>query len=294
MAPKDLLLALVVILAWGVNFVVIKVGLHGVPPMLLGGLRFLLASVPAVFFVRRPRIPWRLLVLYGSTILLGQFVFLFSAMYVGMPAGLASLVLQAQAFFTLFFARFVLGERLRAQNLVGLAIAAVGLVAIAVQGGRGMTLAGFALTIGAAALWALGNVVTKKVGKVDLVSLVVWASLVPPVPFFALSYGFEGPQRIGAALTSLSGASIFAIVYLAFVATLLGYGLWSRLMSRYPAGQVAPFSLLVPVVGLASSALLLDERLTHAQLAGAALVMAGLAVNVFGDRVVRRLFAAAS
>ncbi len=256
MAPKDLLLALVVILAWGVNFVVIKVGLHGVPPMLLGGLRLLLASVRAVFFVRRPRIPWRLLVLYGSTILLGQFVFLFSAMYVGMPAGLASLVLQAQAFFTLFFARFALGERLRAQNLVGLAIAAVGLVAIAVQGGRGMTLAGFALTIGAAALWALGNVVTKKVGKVDLVSLVVWASLVPPVPFFALSYGFEGPQRIGAALTSLSGASIFAIVYLAFVATLLGYGLWSRLMSRYPAGQVAPFSLLVPVVGLASSALL--------------------------------------
>lgn len=197
MAPKDLLLALVVILAWGVNFVVIKVGLHGVPPMLLGGLRFLLASVPAVFFVRRPRISWRLLVLYGSTILLGQFVFLFSAMYVGMPAGLASLVLQAQAFFTLFFARFALGERLRAQNLVGLAIAAVGLVAIAVQGGRGMTLAGFALTIGAAALWALGNVVTKKVGKVDLVSLVVWASLVPPVPFFALSYGFEGRSGSG-------------------------------------------------------------------------------------------------
>ncbi|AOJ70911.1 MULTISPECIES: EamA family transporter [Burkholderia] len=294
MAPKDLLLALVVILAWGVNFVVINVGLHGVPPMLLGGLRFLLASVPAVFFVRRPQIPWRLLALYGSTILLGQFVFLFSAMYVGMPAGLASLVLQAQAFFTLFFAMLVLGERLRAQNLAGLAIAAIGLVAIAVQGGRGMTLAGFLLTIGAAALWALGNVVTKRIGKVDLVSLVVWASLVPPVPFFVLSYWFEGPQRIEAALTSLSGASIFAVVYLAFVATLLGYGLWSRLLSRYPAGQVAPFSLLVPVVGLASSALLLGEQLTHAQLAGAALVMAGLAVNVFGDRVVRRFFAAAS
>lgn len=263
MAPKDLLLALVVILAWGVNFVVIKVGLHGMPPMLLGALRFTLAAVPAVFFVKRPQISWRLLVLYGATIQLGQFVFLFTGMYVGMPAGLASLVLQSQAFFTLVFAMLFLGERLRVQNLVGLAVAAAGLVLIASQGGRAMTLAGFLLTIGAAAMWALGNILTKKVGQADLVSLVVWASLVPPVPFFLLSLWFEGPQRIESALASLTGASIFAVVYIAFVATLLGYGLWSRLLSRYPAAQVAQFSLLVPIVGLASSALLLDEHLTR-------------------------------
>lgn len=165
MAPKDLLLALVVILAWGVNFVVIKVGLHGMPPMPLGALRFTLAAVPAVFFVRRPQIPWRLLVLYGATIQLGQFVFLFTGMYVGMPAGLASLVLQSQAFFTLVFAMLFLGERLRVQNLLGLAIAAGGLVVIAAQGGRAMTLAGFLLTICSAAMWAFGNIVTKKVGR---------------------------------------------------------------------------------------------------------------------------------
>ena len=208
MAPKDLLLALVVILAWGVNFVVIKVGLHGMPPMLLGALRFTLAAVPAVFFVRRPQIPWRLLVLYGATIQLGQFVFLFTGMYVGMPAGLASLVLQSQAFFTLVFAMLFLGERLRMQNLLGLAIAAGGLVVIAAQGGRAMTLAGFLLTICSAAMWAFGNIVTKKVGRANLVSLVVWASLVPPVPFFLLSLWFEGPQRIATALAGLNGASI--------------------------------------------------------------------------------------
>ncbi|KWO60462.1 acetylserine transporter [Burkholderia ubonensis] len=283
MTPKDLLLALVVILAWGVNFVVIRVGLDGMPPMLLGALRFTLAAVPAVFFVRRPQIPWRLLVLYGATIQLGQFVFLFTAMYVGMPAGLASLVLQSQAFFTLVFAMAFLGERLRVQNLIGLAIAA--------QGGRAMTLAGFLLTLCSAAMWAFGNIVTKKVGQANLVSLVVWASLVPPVPFFLLSLWFEGPQRIAAALGALTGASIFAVVYLAFVATLLGYGLWSRLLSRYPAAQVAQFSLLVPVIGLASAALLLDEHLTRAQLTGAALVMGGLAVNVFGGKLVRRFAA---
>ncbi|MBW8834152.1 MAG: EamA family transporter [Burkholderia sp.] len=289
MSPRDLLLALVVVIAWGVNFVVIKVGLHGVPPMLLGALRFTLAAIPAVFFVKRPQLAWRWLLAYGLTISLGQFAFLFSAMYVGMPAGLASLVLQAQAFFTLIFAAFFLHERFRLPNVAGLLIAAAGLAVIGMQGGHAMTLAGFLLTLCAACSWALGNIVTKKVGKVDLVGLVVWGSLIPPLPFCALSYAFEGPQRIAAALSGISAMSIFAVVYLAFIATLLGYGLWSRLLSRYQASQVAPFSLLVPIVGLASAAVFLDERLSTAQIAGAVLVMVGLAVNVFGGWVVQRL-----
>ncbi|MGF6599448.1 O-acetylserine/cysteine efflux transporter [Paraburkholderia sp. GAS448] len=288
MSPRDLLLALVVVAAWGVNFVVIKVGLHGVPPMLLGALRFLLAAIPAVFFVKRPQLPWRWLLAYGATISFGQFAFLFTAMYVGMPAGLASLVLQAQAFFTLLFAVMFLHERFRAQNVIGLLIAAGGLAVIGLEGGHVMTLAGFVLTLCAAVSWALGNIVTKKIGKVDLVGLVVWASLIPPLPFLVLSYFVEGPQRIAAALTGIGGSSIFAIVYLAFIATLLGYSLWSRLLSRYPASQVAPFSLLVPIVGLASASLFLDEHLSTAQIAGAVLVMAGLAVNVFGGWVVQR------
>ncbi|SAL27815.1 permease [Caballeronia choica] len=288
MSPRDLLLALVVILAWGVNFVVIKVGLHGVPPMLLGALRFSLAACPAIFFVKRPNVPLRWLLAYGLTISLGQFAFLFYAMYVGMPAGLASLVLQAQAFFTLIFAAMFLHERIRAANLAGLVIAACGLALIGMQGGHAMTFAGFMFTLAAAAMWALGNVVTKRMGRVDLVSLVVWASLIPPLPFFALSLIFEGPAKIEASLRSIPVLSIFAIAYLAFVATLVGYSLWGKLLARYPASQVAPFSLLVPIIGLASAALMLGEALTPMQIAGAALVMAGLAVNVFGGWLVQR------
>ena len=196
MSPKDLLLALVVIIVWGLNFVVIKVGLHDMPPMLLGALRFILAAFPAILFVKRPQIPLRWLLLYGLTILLGQFAFLFYAMSVGMPAGLASLVLQSQAFFTLLFAALFLGERLRLTNLFGLLVAAAGLLLIGLQGDRLMTMAGFALTIGAASMWALGNIVTRKLGKVNLVGLVVWGSLVPPLPFLALSWLLEGPEVI--------------------------------------------------------------------------------------------------
>lgn len=285
MTPKDLLLALLVIVVWGLNFVVIKVGLHGMPPMLMGALRFLLAAFPAILFVRRPQVPLRWMLAYGMTISLGQFAFLFYAMYVGMPAGLASLVLQSQAFFTLFFAALFLGERLRGSNLFGLLVAASGLVLIGLQGGQAMTLAGFALTIAAASMWALGNVVTRKLGKVNLVGLVVWGSLIPPLPFLALSLWLEGPELISQSLRTLGLDSMLVLAYLAFGATILGYGLWSRLLSRYPASQVAPFSLLVPVVGISSSVLLLGERLGALQMVGAALVMAGLLINVWGGRL---------
>ena len=285
MTPKDLLLALLVIVVWGLNFVVIKVGLQGMPPMLMGALRFMLAAFPAILFVRRPQVPLRWMLAYGMTISVGQFAFLFYAMYVGMPAGLASLVLQSQAFFTLFFAALFLGERLRGSNLFGLLVAASGLLLIGLQGGQAMTLAGFALTIAAASMWALGNVVTRKLGKVNLVGLVVWGSLIPPLPFLALSLWLEGPELISQSLRTLGLDSLLVLAYLAFGATILGYGLWSRLLSRYPASQVAPFSLLVPVVGISSSALLLGERLGSLQMAGAALVMVGLLINVCGGRL---------
>lgn len=289
MSPKDLLLALVVIIVWGLNFVVIKIGLHDMPPMLLGALRFMLAAFPAILFIKRPQIPLRWLLLYGLTISLGQFAFLFYAMSVGMPAGLASLVLQSQAFFTLLFAALFLGERLRMANLFGLLVAAAGLLLIGLQGDRLMTMAGFFLTIGAASMWALGNIVTRKLGKVNLVGLVVWGSLVPPLPFLALSWFLEGPEVIEAALRGINLDSILVLIYLAFGATILGYGLWSRLLSRYPASQVAPFSLLVPVVGLTSSALLLDEHLGPLQVLGALLVMLGLLINVCGGWLYGRL-----
>ncbi|MDP3979176.1 MAG: EamA family transporter [Pseudomonas sp.] len=289
MSPKDLLLALVVIIVWGLNFVVIKIGLHDMPPMLLGALRFMLAAFPAVLLVKRPQIPLRWLLLYGLTISLGQFAFLFYAMSVGMPAGLASLVLQSQAFFTLLFAALFLGERLRLANLLGLLVAAAGLLLIGLQGDGLMTMAGFALTIGAASMWALGNIVTRKLGKVNLVGLVVWGSLVPPLPFLVLSWSLEGPEAIEAALRGINLDSILVLIYLAFGATILGYGLWSHLLSRYPASQVAPFSLLVPVVGLTSSALLLDERLGPLQVLGALLVMCGLLINVCGGWLYGRL-----
>ncbi|WPO98017.1 EamA family transporter [Pseudomonas sp. HR96] len=288
MSPKDLCLALLVIIAWGLNFVVIKYGLDGLPPMLLGCLRFTLVAIPAIFFIRRPQLPWVWLLAYGATISFGQFAFLFESMAHGMPPGLASLVLQAQAFFTLLFAALFIGERLRVASVLGLLIAAAGLALIGLDTGAATPLVAVLLTLCAASMWAMGNIITRRFGHVDLVALVVWGAIVPPLPFLGMSLWLEGPALVEHSLRNIGLSSLLSLAYLAFVATLFGYISWSKLLSRYPTGRVAPFSLLVPVVGLSSSALLLGERLSALQCAGGLLVMAGLVVNVAGPKLWQR------
>lgn len=288
MRPVDLVLALLVVVVWGLNFAVIKTGVAEMPPLLLGALRFMLAACPAVFLLRRPKVPWHLYLAYGMTISVGQFAFLFSAIHLGMPSGLASLVLQSQAFFTMLFAALWLGERWRRSQLAGLLLASCGLLLIGSAHGLSMPLTGFLLTIAAASMWAAGNIVTRAVarcGPINQLAFVVWASLVPPLPFLALSLLIEGWPAMTEALTIVTWRSFAAVAYLAWAATLLGYGLWTHLLSRYPANQVAPFSLLVPVVGLTTGWLVFDEALRPVHLAGGALLMFGLAVNLFATRL---------
>nr|WP_237218987.1 EamA family transporter [Rhodoferax aquaticus] len=292
MRGRDIALALVVIAVWGVNFAVIKVGVADVPPLLLGALRFMLAAFPAVLLVRPPKVPLRLYLIYGLTISVGQFSLLFSAIYVGMPTGLASLVLQSQAFFTMLFAALWLKEHWQPNQLAGLLLAALGLVCIGSAHGVSMPLAGFLLTIGAAVMWATGNIVTRTIsrhGPMNQFAFVVWASLVPPLPFLALSYVLEGPAAISTALHNFGWVSFGSVAYLAWVATLLGYGLWTFLMSRYAANRVAPFSLMVPMVGLTTGWVVFGEALKPIHYAGGALLMAGLLVNLFGGPLFAKL-----
>lgn len=296
MRPKDLALALLVIGVWGINFAVIKIGIVGVPPLLLGALRFMLAAFPALLLFKAPRVPLRWYLAYGLTISVGQFAFLFSAIHVGMPSGLASLVLQSQSFFTLLLASWWLHERWHAHQMAGLLLALAGLVLIgvahgAVASGASLPLLGFGLTLLAALSWACGNIVTRLVsqyGPMNQLAFVVWASLVPPLPFLGLSLLQEGPEAIVQALTHLTTGTLAAVAYLAWMATLLGYGLWTYLMSRYPTNRVAPFTLLVPLVGLTTGWLVFDETLGPLHWVGGALLMLGLLMNVFGQPLLKR------
>ena len=281
MRLRDLALVLLVVVLWGVNFVVIKLGLRGVSPFVLAGLRFTFTALPAVFFLRRPKLPFRIYAGFSLATFLGQFTLLFWAIKVGMPTGLSSLVHQSQAFFTVLLAAVVLGERPHRVQLVGMAVAALGLASIATGSGTSFPLVALVLNLGAALAWAAGNLVGRSLaryGEVNALAFVVWAALPLPIPFFALAWIFEGRHAVTASLAAMDTVSWAAVAYLAFGATIMGYGLWSRLLKMYPAGQVARFTLLVPVIGLGCGWLAFGERLSVPQLVGCALVTAGLAL----------------
>lgn len=287
MNPRDILLALAVVFVWGINFVAIRWGVDEVPPLLLSALRYVFAALPAVFFIRRPAVSLRLLVFYGLAIGFAQFGLLFFAIKLGMPAGLSSLVMQLQAFFTIGLAMLFIGERPVPAQLLGAAIAFCGIAVIAAERLEGAALLPLLMTIGAAFFWGVGNIATKKAGRIDMLAFVVWSALVPPIPLFLASLLIEGPGALPLALSQLSIKGASALAFIAYASTLFGYGLWSLLLSKYPANMVAPFSLLVPIAGIGSAALLLGERISGLEIAGSALVFAGLLVNVFGPRVWR-------
>jgi O-acetylserine/cysteine efflux transporter len=282
--PRHIALAVVLSIFWGLNFVVIAVGLTGFPPLLLAALRFVVAALPVVF-LPRPPLPWKTPILLSLTLFVGQFALFFPSMALGMPPGLASIVLQMQAFITIGIAAAVLGERPTGRQLVGATVTLVGLAVIAsTVGANGVTVAGLALAVGSAVFWSIGNVMLRRLGKVDMLSPMSWLSLLAVLPLLLLSFILEGPARIGHALGGATWLTIGAVLYIGFVSTSFGYGAWGHLLKIYPAAVAAPFSLLVPVTGTISSALLLGETFGPLRLAEMALIMAGLAVLVLRRR----------
>lgn len=300
MNRKDIVLALLVVTIWGANFTVIRVGLDGVPPMLLAALRYVFAAFPAVLFVKRPAVNLRYLIAYGLTVGVGQFGCLFYAMHIGMPAGVASVVLQSQAFFTLVFSAMLLHESVSGSQICGLGISSIGLYLVGHSAGSTdvfvMPPMALLLTLAGASFWGISNVIVRKATalassqgtQLNIFSIVVWSSLVPPVPLFLLALSIDKPKSIIESIVAVDVVSMFSIIYLAFGATLFGFGLWSKLLSRHSANKVAPFSLLVPVTGLLTASLVLGEHLSLLQWCGCLFVIFGLLVSTFGFQIIHQ------
>lgn len=278
MTRRHSLLALLVVLLWGLNFVVIDVGLADVPPLLFLAMRFTVVAVPAVFLVPRPQAPLRTVATIGAFMSLGQFALLYLALALGMPAGLASLVVQAQIVLTVLIAAVLLKERPTRRQSIGLVVGVAGLVVVALSHGAVAPWLPFVVCLGGALSWAIGNVLTRRAKGASGLSLVVWSALVVPIPALLLSLLVDGGPAIATALQGLSLLAILSTLYTAVFASLIGYGIWNLLLARYPAASVVPFTLLVPVVGVLSAWVLLGEVPSAGVLIGGAVMVAGLAV----------------
>ncbi|CAN5320359.1 EamA family transporter [soil metagenome] len=281
---RHLLAALMVVAIWGSNFVVIKLALGELPPLLFAALRFTFALLPALFFLPRPAVPWRNLASYGVLIGVGQFGVLYLAMRTQISPGLASLVIQTQVFFTILLAMRLTREMVQAHQWLGLLLAAAGIGVIVVHTDGSTTVIGLVMILFAALCWAMANMVGKQAGRVNMLAYVVWTSLFAVPPLLLLSLLFEGVPAITRSVQQLSWQGWAAVLWQSWGNSLLGYGIWGWLLSRHPAATVVPMALLVPVFGMSSAALLLGEPLPAWKLMAAGLVMSGLALNLLWPR----------
>ncbi|WP_265520240.1 EamA family transporter [Oerskovia flava] len=300
MPLRHTLLAVLVAVVWGANFVVIDLGLGDVPPTLFLAMRFVAVLVPAVFLVPRPAARWRDVLLVGAFMSLGQFGLLYTALALGMPPGLASLVLQAQVGLTVLFAAMALREVPTRAQLVGVVVGGAGLLVVGLGRSAATPALAFVLTLAAAASWAIGNVISRRTGSARPavagtalptepaalagLSMTVWSALVVPVPMVALSLVVDGPAAVGHALTHLTLAPLLSTAYTAWLASLVGYGIWNTLLGRYPASAVVPFTMLVPVVGILMAWWVLGEVPNAAEAGGGAVLLLGVAITTLRRR----------
>lgn len=285
---KHILLAVLVAAVWGCNFIFVKLGVHEVPPLFLCAVRFFLASIPAIFFIRPPATSFKLVTLYGLVMFALQFSLVFTGMAAGMAAGMASLLGQTAVFFSIFFAAIFIREIPSVWQLMGALLSFSGIALAALHINGDMTLASFVLIIAGAAAWGLGTLITKKLGHVNMVSLVAWGSLVSFPPLLLLSLLLEGPAQIMFALHHFSLIALISLLYIVYMSTWVGYGVWGWLLSRYSVASVVPFTLLVPVFAMLISTLLMGESFEPWKMTVSGLVIAGLCINIFVPRLITR------
>jgi O-acetylserine/cysteine efflux transporter len=284
---RDIALALLVAALWGANFVVMKFAVSEFSPLVLTALRFGLAAVPMIFFVAAPAVAWRVVVGFGLAFGIVKFGLLFAAFKLGMPAGLAALVLQMQVLFTVAFAAVALSEHPTRTQWLGLAVSLGGTAIVGASVFGSPTALPLALTLAAAIAWAVANMIVKAARTtdgqpMDMLAFIVWSSLIAPVPMSLLALALDGPVEIARMFTQASAAGFGAVLYLAYPISVLSVTIWSGLLARYSAASLAPFILLVPLLGMASGAAVYGERIGLPILLGGALILAGIAINVRG------------
>ncbi|WP_295471238.1 EamA family transporter [uncultured Pseudomonas sp.] len=285
MKLQHLLLAILITAIWGLNFSVIKLGLVSVDPLILAGIRFALCALPAILFIPRPNVPWRYIIGYGLVFGIGLWGVVNLGIKSGLSAGIASLVLQFSAFFTLVLGGWVFKEKLTRYQLGGIAIALCGLLSIIFIVDGSVTLAGLGLVLAGAVAWSVANIINKKARTTQVFAFLVWSSAFAPVPLFLLGYAVNGAQGYTALATQLDWRAVSSILFQVYPNTLFAYWVWNSLLKRYPVSTVAPLSLLVPLFGMLGSVLIFNETLSLTKVMAVVLIVAGLVVGLYGERI---------
>jgi len=288
MNKKDFLLAVFVTFIWGINFSVIKLGLDSLDPFMLSGLRFLLCALPLVFFVKKPNVAMGYIISYGLIFGVGLWGIVSLGIYYGISAGVASLVLQMTAFFTVILGALVLNETIDISKKIGFVIALIGIAFIISVTDGSVTYIGVGLVLVGAVSWSIANIIIKKAGTKEVFSFLIWSSLFSPIPLFILAYLTQGELVYVDFFENLDNKAIFSILFQVYPTTLMGYWIWNSLMHKYPVSSVAPISLLVPIFGLVGSYFIFGETIGLMKILACTLLVGGLIINTFGSKLLAK------
>ncbi|CRM81888.1 EamA family transporter [Pseudomonas salomonii] len=286
MHKKHLALALLVTLAWGLNFPITKLGLRAIDPFVLTGLRFALAALPWVFFIKRPAVPFGYVAAYGVIFGLGMWGVINYGIQLGVSPGIASLLIQLSVFFTLGWGCVLFKENIRSAQWAGAFLALIGLAGIIANQQGEHAVLGVLMIVFSALAWSIGNVIIKTSGVKEIFSFMVWASLFPPIPLLLMAWWVHGNAAFVNLPTQLDRTALGSLLFQVYLATHFAYWGWNSLLKAYPVSTVAPLSLLIPVFGLASSMLILGERVSTANLVFIAVIISGLAVGLYRKPIV--------
>ncbi|WP_339453804.1 EamA family transporter [Pseudomonas sp. EA_5y_Pfl2_R50] len=290
MKLRHFVLAISITAIWGVNFSVIKLGLTTVDPLILAGIRFTLCALPAIFFIPKPDVQWRYIIGYGLIFGIGLWAVVNIGIKSGLSAGIASLVLQFSAFFTILLGAWMFNETISRYQLAGMGLACCGLLSIILIADGTVTMAGLLLVLLGAIAWSAANVINKKAKTTQVFAFLVWSSAFSPIPLFGLDYAINGSVGYSALVHQLDDRVILSILFQVYPNTLFGYWVWNSLLKRYPVSTVAPLSLLVPVFGLLGSVMIFDETLSANKIIAVLLIVSGLGVGLYGQRIFSVLF----
>ncbi|WP_243079574.1 EamA family transporter [Pantoea sp. MQR6] len=285
MKLHHLLLAILITAIWGVNFSVIKLGLNAVDPLILAGIRFTLCALPALFFIRKPDVKWRYIISYGLVFGIGLWGLVNLGIKTGLSAGIASLLLQFSAFFTILLGSLVFKESLNRYQIAGFTLACTGLLSIVFITDGSVTLFGTLLVLAGAMAWSIANIINKRSGTKQIFAFLVWSSAFSPVPLFLLDWLVNGANGYTALVTHLDARSVLSILFQVYPNTLFGYWVWNSLLKQYPISTVAPLSLLVPVFGILGSMVIFGEDVSMVKILALLLIISGLAVGLYGHRL---------
>ncbi|GLH36317.1 hypothetical protein BK674_09500 [Pseudomonas moraviensis] len=291
MKPLHVVLAVLITAIWGVNFSVIKLGLATVDPFILAGIRFSLCALPAIFFIRKPDVPWRYIIGYGLVFGIGLWGVVNLGIKAGLSAGIASLVLQFSAFFTILLGGWVFKEALTRFQVLGMLIALAGLLCIISISDGSVSLSGVLLVLVGAASWSVANIINKKASTRDVFGFLVWSSAFAPIPLFALDYAVNGSVGYTTLVNQIDTTAVLSILFQVYPNTLFAYWIWNSLLKTYPVSTVAPLSLLVPIFGMLGSVVVFNESVPLNKVLAVVLIVVGLAVGLYGQRIFNAMFA---